>query len=415
MTRRRKVTIFGLSAVVLVAVVATAGKGKEKGTSVRFGTVERHDLTSSVIASGRITPKRKVDVSSDITGRIIQLVVEEGDEVQRGELLLRVDPAQYEAAVSRNEAILAASRAGEVRAQANRDQAWRNMRRQQQLKETNPDLVSQEILETAETNFEIAEANLNSTQHQVTQSEAALAEAQDQLGKTVITAPMTGKITRLAVEEGEIALASTFSRETGLLLTISDLSVIQVDVDVDETDVVRLMLGDSAEIKIDAFPDTTFAAVVTKVSQSARISGGGAAGSDQAVDYEVELTMTDPPADVRPDLSATAKIITDTRDQVLAIPIIALTVREHHPISTEVSPQDTTGVEETEGVFVVTDGIARFQPVEIGISGEERFEVLLGLNEGDSIISGPYQTVRDLTDSTAVRSIGQSSDETTDQ
>ncbi len=407
MSRRRTVVFVAVGAVVILAAASKFSGGGDGSVAVRLSTVDRHDLISSVIASGKITPQRQVDVSSDITGRIVSLEVEEGDFVEAGQLLLQIDPTQYEAAVSRNRAILASTTAGQVQAQANRDQAFRNMRRQQQLMESDSTLVTIEAIETAETNFAIAEANLSSTRHQVSQGEAAVDEALDQLAKTVIRAPMAGKITRLAVEAGEIALASTFSRETGLLMTISDLSTIQVDVDVDETDVVRLSIGDSAEIKIDAFPDSTFVAQVTKISQSARTA---AAGTDQAVDYEVELTMTNPPAEIRPDLSATAKIITDARSQVLGIPIVSLTVREHKPISSELAPQDTTK-KETEGVFVVEGGVALFHPVEIGIAGEDHFEILSGISEGDSIVAGPYQTVRDLSDSTSVRATGGGSTE----
>jgi HlyD family secretion protein len=212
---------------------------------------------------------------------------------------------------------------------------------------------------------------------------------------------MSGQVTRLAVEEGEVAVPGTFSRETGLLMTVSDLSVIQVNVRVDETDVVRLHVGDSTEIEIDAYPDTAFTGRVTRIAQSAvRTAAAGAAG-DQAVDYDVEITLDDPPSDIRPDLSATAKIVTATRDSSLSIPIIALTVREHTPISTETAPRDTTATE-TEGVFVVINGLAEFRPVTVGIAGEEHFEVLDGLAAGDTIVAGPYQTIRDLRDSTAV-------------
>jgi len=205
---------------------------------------------------------------------------------------------------------------------------------------------------------------------------------------------------------GEVAVPGTFSRATGLLMTVSDLSIIQVAVRVDETDVVRLHMNDSAEVSIDAFPDTSFTGRVTKISQSATqgAAAATAGGTTQAVDYDVEVTLDDPPPGVRPDLSATAKIVTATRDSALAIPIIALTVREHEPISTELTPQDTTTAKkETEGVFVVKDGIAQFRPVKVGIAGEEYFEVLEGLAQGDSIVAGPYQTIRDMRDSTAVK------------
>jgi HlyD family secretion protein len=349
-----------------------------------------------------------VDVSSDITGRITVINVDEGDTVARGDILLRIEPSQYEAQVARAQAMLSSAEASALQARANRDQARRALNRALELRATDPNLVSDEQLERAQTAFEVAEAVARSGGHQVEQTKAALNEAKEALAKTVIRAPMSGEITRLAVEVGEVAVPGTFSRETGLLMTISDLSVIQVDVRVDETDVVRLELGDSAEITIDAFPDTTFTGRVAKVAKSAvrgsAVSVGGA--TNQAVDYDVEITLDDPPAGVRPDLSATAKIVTATRDSALSIPIIALTVREHEPISTETAPQDTSaGKEEVEGVFVVRDGIAQFRPVKVGIAGEEHFEVLEGLAAGDTIVAGPYQTIRDLKDSVAVRAM----------
>jgi HlyD family secretion protein len=218
---------------------------------------------------------------------------------------------------------------------------------------------------------------------------------------------MSGEVTRLAVEVGEVAVPGTFSRETGLLLTIADLSVILVKVRVDETDVVRLHLGDSTEVTIDAFRDTTFTGRVTKIAKSAVRSAAASASAGattQAVDYDVEVTLDHPPEGIRPDLSATAKIVTATRDSALSIPIIALTVREHTPISTETAPQDTTEAKkEVEGVFVITNGVAQFRPVKVGIAGEEYFEVLEGLAVGDSIVAGPYQTVRDLKEGATVR------------
>jgi len=222
----------------------------------------------------------------------------------------------------------------------------------------------------------------------------------------------------------------TFSRETGLLLTISDLSVIQTKVQVDETDVVRLHLGDSVEVTIDAFPDTTFVGRVTKVSNSAILTAAsqvGGAASDRAVDYEVEITLSNPPGEVRPDLSATARIITDTRKQALAIPIIALTVRENTPVSTEQrpargaaqaeTPADTSrrggaNKKEAEGVFLVHNGVATFHTVKVGIAGEEHFEVMEGVHQGDTIVAGPYQAIRDLKEGARVKPSRESNDTT---
>jgi len=215
------------------------------------------------------------------------------------------------------------------------------------------------------------------------------------------------------------------------LLTISDLSVIQTKVNVDETDVVRLHLGDSVEVTIDAFSDTTFVGRVTKVSNSAILTAASAAAgqSDRAVDYQVEITLANPPTEVRPDLSATARIVTDTRKQALAIPIIALTVRENTPISTEQRPSRGAAEaatparsdssrhgagkkKEAEGVFLIHNGIATFHPVKVGIAGEEHFEVVEGVHQGDTIVAGPYQAIRDLKEGARVRPSRESGDTT---
>ncbi len=407
-SRRKKIVIGVITVIVVAGVVASQASGGDRGTAVRIDEVESRDLVAIVTASGKIEPQRSVDIASDITGRIIDLPVDEGDMVKRGQVLLRIDPIQFQAATQRAEALLSAAKASELQAIVNRDQAKRQLDRSLALRATDPNMVTDAELETAQTNYDVGSAIAEAQSYQVAQSEASLREAQEQLAKTTLIAPMDGKITRLAVEEGEVALASTFSRETGLLMTVSDLSIIQVNVRVDETDVVRLTPGDSAEITIDAFPDTTFSGRVTRISQSAiRVTGGGS--GDRAVDYEVEITLDNPPPGVLPDLSATAKVVTDTRLDALSIPIIALTVREHQPISTEDMPRDTAKTE-MEGVFVVLDGIAYFRPVKVGIAGEEHFEVIEGLALGDSIVAGPYQTIRDLSDSSAVRATADADD-----
>src|SRR5713101_5743748 len=339
MSKRNKVLV-GVGGVVLLfgIILVSASAKRERGAEVRFAKVGRRDLVAAVTSSGKIQPKKKVDISPDIQGRITQIAVHEGDYVTKGQFLLQIDPTIYQSEVQRAQAALATAEALALQARANRDQAQRALGRTKELHQQNPNLVSQEQLEQAQTAFDIAEANLNSATHQVDQSRAALGSARQNLAKSHIVAPMSGRVTRLAVEEGEVAVPGTFSREIGLLMTISDLSVIQVKVNVDETDVVRLHLGDSVEVTIDAFPDTTFMGRVTKVSNSAILTAAssvGAGQSDRAVDYEVEITLSNPPTEVRPDLSATARIVTDTRKQALAIPIIALTVRENTPISTE--------------------------------------------------------------------------------
>src|SRR2546423_9819447 len=414
MSKRSKVLVGAGAAVLIVGIVAiSAGARRDRGQEVRFETVGRRDLVAAVTASGKIQPKKKVDVSADITGRITRIAVREGDFVQKGQFLLQIDPTVYDANLQRASAAMSSAQAGAVQARATRDQSQRALQRTKELREQNPNLISPEQAEQAQTAFDIADANLTASQHLVDQSRAGLQEARDQMAKTHLVAPMPGRVTRLAVEEGEVAVPGTFSRETGLLLTISDLSVIQVKVQVDETDVVRLHMGDSVDVTIDAFPDTTFIGRVTKVSDSAILTAASAAAgqNDRAVDYEVEITLANPPAEVRPDLSATARIVTDTRKQALAIPIIALTVRDNTPISTEqrpargaaqaATPADSSrrgagNKKEAEGVFLIHNGVATFHPVKVGIAGEEHFEVVEGVHQGDTIVAGAYQALRDL-------------------
>ena len=408
MSKRGKVLVgAGVAVVIAGLVVISAGARRDRGAAVRFEKVGHRDLVAAVTASGKIQPKKKVDISADITGRITRIAVREGDLVTKGQFLLQIDPTIYQANLQQAEATLASSQAAAVQAKANRDQAERALKRTKELRDQNPNLISPEQLEQAQTAFEVADANLTAAQHQVDQARAAVQSARDNLRKTTLVAPMSGRVTRLPVEEGEVAVPSTFSKDIGLLMTISDLSVIQAKVKVDETDVVRLHLGDSVEVSIDAFPDTTFLGRVTKVSNSSVRDATATSGqNDRAVDYDVEVTLDKPPTDIRPDLSATARIVTDTRREALSIPIIALTVREHKPVSTEARPVDTSTArkkKETEGVFVVEKGVATFRPVKVGIAGDEYFEVLDGLKESETIVAGPYQAIRDLKDGARVR------------
>ena len=410
----------GMKIGLIVGVLALAGGGgiayslnqkKNAGTEVRLEQVARRDLVSAVTASGKIEPQTSVDISADITGRIIRIAVEEGDLVTRGQFLLQIDPAQYQAAVSRAEGVVNSTQATLLQVRASRDQAERAWKRADQLSRLGPNLISPAAAEEARTALDVAEATYQATRAQLDQSRASLQEARDNLGKTRLVSPIAGRVVRLAVEEGEVAVPGTFSRETGLLLTIADLSVILAKVQVDETDVVRLSQGDSVEVTVDAYPDSTFVGRVTRVSQSAKLtSTQTASGSnDRAVDFDVEVRLEEPPADVRPDLSCTARIITDTRDNALSIPIIALTVRDHEPVPNENNPAPDTlrrrrpGEREEEGVFLVQSGIASFRPVKVGIAGDEYFEVLDGLRGGETIVAGTYQAIRDLKDGAKVR------------
>ena len=412
MSRRTKVGLFIVLLVVVVGGISALSASRKAGraTEVRLEAIAARDLTSVVTASGKIEAQTKVDVSADITGRIIKIYVREGELVQKGQILIQIDQAQYQSVVARAEAFLQSSEANLLQVKVNRDQAKRSVDRARQLRTTNENLISLEAVEQAQQTYDVTLATYESSQSQVAQARASRQEARDNLAKTRLFAPISGRVTRLAVEEGEVAVPGTFSRETGLLVTVSDLSVILAKVDVDETDVVRLALQDSVAITIDAFPDTTFVGRVTKIGNSAKLSAAAGGSTDRAVDFEVEIVLDNPPADIRPDLSATARIVTETRFGVLSLPIIALTVREHEEVPNELKPgADSTkpGDEgkkpEREGVFIVRNGIAMFIPVKVGIAGEEYFELLSGIAAGDTVVAGPYQAIRDMKDSTKVR------------
>jgi HlyD family secretion protein len=373
--------------------------------------VSRRDLVSAVTASGKIEPQTSVDISADITGRIFRIAVEEGDLVRKGQFLVQIDPAQYQAAVSRAEGVVSSTQATLLQTRANRDQAERAWKRANELTRLGPNLIAPATAEEARTALDVAEATYSATRAQLDQSRASLQEAKDNLAKTRLVSPIAGRVVRLAVEEGEVAVPGTFSRETGLLLTIADLSVILAKVQVDETDVVRLTHADSVEVTIDAYPDSTFIGRVTRVSQSAKLTSTETASgsSDRAVDFDVEITLETPPRDIRPDLSCTARIVTETRGNALSIPIIALTVRDHERLPNENNPTLDTmtrrrpGEREEEGVFLVQNGVANFRPVKVGIAGDEYFEVVDGLRGGETIVAGTYQAIRDLKDGAKVR------------
>ncbi|HEX6668131.1 MAG TPA: efflux RND transporter periplasmic adaptor subunit [Gemmatimonadales bacterium] len=410
----------GMKVGLIIGVLALAGGGgiayslnkkKNAGTEVRMEQVARRDLVSAVTASGKIEPQTSVDISADITGRIIDIAVEEGDRVRKGQFLLQIDPAQYQAAVSRAEGVVSSTQATLLQVRANRDQAERAWKRADQLSRLGPNLIAPAQAEEARTALDVAEATYQATRAQLDQSRASLQEAKDNLAKTRLMSPIAGRVVRLAVEEGEVAVPGTFSRETGLLLTIADLSVILAKVQVDETDVVRLSHNDSVEVTIDAYPDSAFMGRVIRVSQSAKLTNTQTASgsNDRAVDFDVEIRLDTPPGDIRPDLSCTARIITDTREGALSIPIIALTVRDHERVPNENNPAlDTVsrrrpGEREEEGVFLVQNGVATFRPVKVGIAGDEYFEVLDGLRGGETIVAGTYQAIRDLKDGDKVR------------
>jgi HlyD family secretion protein len=414
MSKKNKMLV-ALGVVVAVGGLAavSVASGGEKGTLVRSEEVGRRDLVSVVTASGKIEPMRKVDISADISGRVVQVAVEEGDWVERGALLIRIDPTSFQAAVRRAQASVAQAQAREAQARAQLLQARSALQRAESLSQGS-NLISAADVEQARTNAQVAEAEQQASRYGVTQAQAALSEAQDALSKTTISAPMAGRVTRLSIEEGETAIVGTMNNPGSLLLTIADLSVMQATVKVDETDVPGITLGDSAAVRVDAFPGRTFPGSVTRIGNSSIQTT--ASGAEQSVDYEVVVTLTDPPAELRPDLSATAEIVTAARQNALAIPIIALTVRDTAGMkpraADETGPGNNRGTRgnarpeeqsDIEGVFVIRDGKAAWVPVQIGIAGDRYFEVVSGLEGGETVVAGTYQVIRDLEAGKAVR------------
>jgi HlyD family secretion protein len=418
MKKRTKWSVAGVIVVAIVIIgVTSAMKGRNKATEVRVEKVQRRDLVASVTASGQVQPHTKVNVSADITGRVVRLAVEEGQMVTRGQFLLEIDPSQYRANAERATAAVASARSQVAQAKPALAQAVRNYERLLALKRANPTLVSDEQIEQLRTQVEVTQAQLEAANHAVDQATASMRDARSSLGKTTIVAPMSGRITRLSVEEGETAIMGTLNKDAATLLTVSDMSVLETKVRVDETDVSRIKIGDSTVVQLDAFPDTTFIGRVSEISNSsvkAASTGGMASAADQAIDYEVTIQLLNAPPETRPDFSATAKIVTQIRNGALSIPIIALTVREDQDkVAKEDSgaltlgrkpPAKEVGKRDVEGVFVVgKDNKVSFRPVKVGIAGERYFEVLTGLKEGEDIVGGTYQAIRELKDGALVR------------
>jgi HlyD family secretion protein len=415
LSRKSKVTILVL---VIAAAVGFGGfaayQRRTKAVEVRIDTVARRDIVASVTASGVIQPGKLVQLSAEISGKITELHVKEGDRVTRGQILLRIDPSQYQAALQRAEAGLATTKAQAAQSEANAQQARRTLERQEQIRKTNAALVSDEQIEQLRTQVDVMTALEQASKHSVAQAQAGVEDARSVLAKSTLAAPMSGVVTKLFVREGETAVIGSMNRAAGLLMTISDMSNLETLVRVGETDVAGIRIGDSAVIQIDAFRDTTFVGRVVEIANTAAHNTGASttAPAEVMVEYLVRIQLLNPPAETRMDYSALARIVTARRPAVLSIPIIALTVREFQALASEEMPGTPTvaarvgevGQADQEGVFVVgEDNKVTFKPVRVGIAGDRYFEVLTGLNGGERIVAGTYQAIRSLKEGTLVR------------
>jgi HlyD family secretion protein len=389
--------LIAVAAVIAILVVINLRARRGKGMAVQTEKVAPRDLAMIISASGNIQPKRQVDVSANAMGRITRVDVKEGDYVREGQFLLQLDPVPLESAVNQLKALLEAAKANERQAYVQLHKAKSDLERTRKLFEQGY-LTHQEV-EATEANYEVSVANHEAALHQIAQHEANLESAEHNLEEVTIAASMDGVVTRLNVEEGESAIMGTTNIPGTVLLTIADLSTIEAEVEVDETEVVHINLGDSARVTLDAFPDTSYVGVVTEVGNSPILSTSSA--GLQGVDFKVVITLTEEIGLVRPGLSADAEITVARRDGVLCIPLQSLTVRRRKELE-GYSAADTIapagGEEDVEGVFVVRDDHAEFRSVEVGISSQKYFEVLSGLEEGEEIVSGNFRALRELRD-----------------
>ncbi len=439
--------ISGVTLVLLLVVVITIVKSKQGQVVVQTGKVVRTNIASVVTASGEVKPKTFVNVGANAFGRITRLAVKEGDHVKRGQLLAQLENIQPQADVNANRAALAASQTDAAAAAAALKTAQADLARaqsdfeQKQLDWTRAQglykdrLIPKSDFDTRKAAYDASAAGLDQAKAKIVQSEAQYqsatgrikqTEAQlrhysDVLDKTTYTAPYDGIVTNLPVREGEMMVMGIQNAPGSTLMTISDMSVVTAEVKVDETDIVNVRLGQPAEVTIDALPKKKFMGKVTEIGDNAILRSSGIStsqstgGSQEARDFKVVVTLENPPENLRPGLSCTAKITTATRDNALTIPIQALTIRQRGDLvdkkdkksGVQAASPDTAAKdkEEIQGVFVyrANENKVDFVPLETGITGTTDIEVVSGLKEGDTIVTGSYKVLRTLRNGVKVK------------
>ena len=409
-----------LGAVVALAVIggivaANVIREKRSRTEVQTGTVETHDLVQVVTASGEVRPRRYVNVGPNVSGRIVELRVREGDTVEKGQVLAKIESERYEAGERQSTAAVAAAVADRHRAEADLEGSRLAFERTKQMQEDK--LISRQAYDQAEAEFKMKTANVEAAGRRVAQLQAQLDSTTDELNKTTVYAPMSGVVTSLPKEEGEMVIGAMSFSPT-ILMTVADLSVMEAEVMVDETDIRNLTLGQKAVVEVDALEGLEIEGEVTEIGASAIVRGSdtsqaqaqlGANTGNQPKDFKVKIVLKDPPASLRPGLNASADITTATREGVIAVPIQAVVVREVDDegnvveagaaASSEDEEENRSSRkrgEEKDGVFVVQDQKAVFTPVETGIMGDTEIEITEGLEVGQEIVTGSYRTLRQL-------------------
>ena len=411
---KKKLFIFGGIGLLLVVllVVAFIGGNKEEIVSVQTEKVEKRTITQTVAATGKINPEFKVVINPEVTGEIIELPVKEGDLVKKGQLLIRIKGDQYVAQNERLEANLQSAKANLKMREAELTKVELDYNRVKELHTKG--LASDSELESARSNFLSTKASYQVAEANVAQSEASLKEIMDQISKTGIRSPMDGVVTKLNVELGERVFGAGFSMGSDIM-TISDLRNIEAVVEVDENDVVLVSIGDTATIKVDAFKDQEFIGLVSEIGNSANTTGLGT--QNEVVNFEVKIKLIDPKNTLRPGMSCTSEIQTETISNVLSVPIQSVTTRNDGPKDGEQMSgeggDDFQQVKEVkkekitksnEVVFLIKNGKAKMVEVETGLSDDNYISILKGLEGGENVVSGSYKAIsRELNDGLQVR------------
>jgi len=419
MTRRRKRVIGVVVAVVVLGgVVAYNVNARSRGqVTVQTQKAAKRELVSVVSASGEIKPKRYVNISANPSGRIEKLLVKEGDRVQKGQVLARIDSTRIAAGERQSAAALEGAKADLARAEADVEVSRLAFERTKRMHADR--LVSDQAFDQADAELKMKTAAVNAQKKRITQQEAMLASNRDDLEKTNVIAPMDGVVTSLPKEEGETVIGAQSFSPT-VIMTVADLSIMEVEIMVDETDIRNVRLGQPAEVRVDALEGIKIKGEVTEIGSSAIPRGlttqqtSSTNTANQAKDFKVEVTLKDPPRSLRPGLNATADITTARKDSVLAVPIQAVVVREINKQGKVMDPAAVQAAEpdqaappekgqEKEGVFIVEGGKASFRPVKTGIIGETEIEIGDGLKEGEEVITGSYKTLRTLKDQAKIK------------
>ncbi|MDO8548580.1 MAG: efflux RND transporter periplasmic adaptor subunit [Ignavibacteria bacterium] len=423
---KKKIFIFGGIGVLVIALVLIAllGGSKEEIIAVQTEKVEKRDITQTVAATGKINPEFKVTITSEVTGEIVGLPVEEGDKVNKGQLLIRIKGDAYVAQKERADANLQSAEANLQMRKAELDKITLDYNRMKELHSKN--LASDSELEAANSNYLSTKALYEGAEANVLQNKASLREIIEQVNKTTIYSPIDGVVTKLNVEFGERVLGSGFSQGTDIM-TVSDLRNIEATVEVDENDVVLISVNDTARIKVDAFGDKEFKGLVTQIGNSAITSGLGT--QEQVVNFEVIIKLIDHDDALRQGMYFNADIETETVSNVLSVPIQSVTARSEMPNmnmnegeddeeSATVTPTGNGGKQNKlqEIVFIVENGKAKKINVETGISNDNYLHIKSGLKGGEEVVSGTYRAIsRELSDGVVVRVEGQNKQENTNQ